>query len=292
MPDYIPTLTGGLVPPNSLGQGPSVISSGQPNLAAPPPAVDNSLPKTTDGITVTATALGGQIELQDSPQSTSLIPQAVIAPTDMGANNPTPLNAMVSYAGTNIQALIEIADNPAGTGRYAKQIVELTTVSISIHRAKSPARALGFIGAKGYARGGRTIAGTMVFTQFTQDVLREFLASNILTDLSKDTTYVKVDQLPLFNITLLYTSEYGYMSYRRLYGVDFVTDGTIYSTNDMMTEQTISYVASDMTPLMPLGQNATFASILGNPATSPEKTPGSVISAQNQVASSQSITGS
>ena len=85
-----------------------------------------------------------------------------------------------------------------------------------------------------------------------QDVLIEFLSAFALRDKSKDTTYTKIDQLPPFNITAIFSNEYGYASFRRLLGVEFVTDGTVYSINDAFTEQTISYVCADFTPLAPL----------------------------------------
>jgi hypothetical protein len=283
---YFPELTNGLTPDNSAGQGASVISNGLPNLASPPILKGNKV-YTTDGTTVTADASTYNLPLTESPEQDTTIPYVQVPVFSFGVTDRSPDGGYISYAGTNIQAILEIGDNPSGNARFAKQLVELTTISISIHRAHAPASALGFIGAKGYARGRRTVAGTMVFTQFTQDVLAEFLNSNLInSDVSADTTYTKVDQLPLFNLTLLFTSEYGYMSYRRLYGIDFVTDGTVYSSNDMMTEQTISYVASDFTPLKQLDQPTNWQSITSNPLVSGSfKTPGSVISAQPSVGS-------
>ena len=71
-------------------------------------------------------------------------------------------------------------------------------------------------------------------------------------DISKDTTYVKPDQIPPFNATILLADEYGHASYRRLLGIEFITDGTVYSIQDLLTEETVSSVASDFTPLMPV----------------------------------------
>ena len=112
---------------------------------------------------------------------------------------------------------------------------------MSVHRVKSPAPACGYINTKGWARGRRTIAGTMVMTKLTTDVLFTFLLSSAFTsDLSKDSTYVKVDQLPPFNISMLFADEYGHMSYQRVLGIEFVTSGDVYSIQDMLTEQTRS----------------------------------------------------
>ena len=55
-------------------------------------------------------------------------------------------------------------------------------MSVSVHRAKAQARAAGYINPKGIARGGRTIAGTMVMTKFVAEVLLRFLASGLTSD--------------------------------------------------------------------------------------------------------------
>jgi len=177
-----------------------------------------------------------------------------------------------TFTGSDIRLMIEIAD-PLGPKRWSKQLVECTTISVSVFRVKDPARACGYIGPKGYSRGGRTVAGTLVLTQFTQDVLLEFLSAFALRDKSKDTKYAKIDQLPPFNITMIFTNETGYASFRRLLGVEFVTDGTVYSVNDAFSEQTISYVCSDFTTLMPMSLSSLMNPPLATSAsTSRERT--------------------
>jgi hypothetical protein len=159
--------------------------------------------------------------------------------------------------------------------------VELTTITVSVHRVKSPAVACGYINAKGWARGRRTIAGTLVMTKFTTDVLYSFLNSGAFTsDLSKDTTYMKVDQLPPFNLTLLFADEYGNTSSQRLLGVELVTSGDVYSIQDMLSEQTVSYVAADFTPLMPLNKSSLYGAATGSTVTAPQRTVGTVLNQQ------------
>jgi len=156
--------------------------------------------------------------------------------------------------------------------KKSKALVECSTLTVSVHREKAPVRACGYINPKGYARGRRTIAGTMILTQFTVDVLFCFLQAVLPHDFSKDTTYFKPDQLPPFNATILFSDEYGHASYRRLLGLEFVTDGTVYSIQDMMTEQTVSYMASDFTPLMPVTHGMMFNPTTSSPAQAAEKT--------------------
>jgi hypothetical protein len=157
-----------------------------------------------------------------------------------------------SYAGSDMRALLEIASPGPGAKHASKQLIELVTLSVSVHREKAQIRALGYINPKGFARGKRTCAGTMILTQFMVDVLYRFLDDPSPHDLSKDSITVKPDQLPPFNMTLLFADEYGNASYRRLTGIEFVTDGTTYSANDMITEQSVSYYAADFTPLLPM----------------------------------------
>lgn len=153
----------------------------------------------------------------------------------------------------NIYYLItKRAAPPKKTEEMTQALVECSTLTVSVHREKAPVRACGHINPKGYARGRRTIAGTMILTRFTVDVLFRFLQAVLPQDFSKDTTHFKPDQLPPFNATILFSDEYGHASYLRLLGFGFVTDGTVYSIQDMTTEQTVSYMASDFTPLMPV----------------------------------------
>jgi hypothetical protein len=180
-----------------------------------------------------------------------------------------------TYAGSDMRVLIEVRPPPGSMPGPAKrkQLIELTTISISVHRVKSPARACGYINPKGFARGSRTIAGTIILTQFTVDVMYRFLYEEMASqDLSKDSFYLKPDQLPPFDMTLMFSDEYGNASQRRLLGVDCATDGTVYSVNDMFTEQTISYYAADFTPLMPMTRNVLMTPA-ANSAATVQKTP-------------------
>ena len=52
--------------------------------------------------------------------------------------------------------------------------------------------------------GTRTVAGSLILTQFTACVMMRFLESFLQFDPSKDTIYSKVDQLPPLNLSLLF----------------------------------------------------------------------------------------
>lgn len=197
-------------------------------------------------------------------------------------------NNTSTYTGSDIRVIVDLVDTETmgDTNPQLKQLIECTTFTVSVHREKAAVRACGYINPKGFARGRRTIAGTMVLTQFTVDALYNFLKAGQLSahDLSKDTQYVKVDQLPPFNMTLLFTDEYGNVSYRRVLGVDFVTDGVVYSSNDMLAEQTVSYMASDFTPLLDINSTALFRPNVTSAIFAPERTVSNVLSDGQQFA--------
>lgn len=198
-------------------------------------------------------------------------------PSIQNGLDPGGLYSETSYTGSNLKVLLEVAGSNKSV-RLSKQLVELTTITVSVHRVKSPAVAMGYINAKGWARGRRTIAGTIVLTKFTTDVLYSFLKSEAFTnDLSKDSAFVKVDQLPPFNLTLLFGDEFGNASYQRLMGIEFVTSGDVYSIQEMYSEQTISYVAADFTPLLPLTQNSLYNATQSNTVTAAQRTVGDVL---------------
>lgn len=183
-----------------------------------------------------------------------------------------------TYTGTDVRLMIECAEPAPDGRRYAKQLLEATTITVSIHREMAPVRAGGYINPKGFALGKRTVAGTLILTQFTIDVLLQFMQDILLNDGSKDTLFSKVDQLPPFNITMLFCNEQGYASYRRLLGVKFVTEGTVYSIQDMLSEQTMSWMATDFTPLMSLNLNCLYQPVNPtNPTTKSERTPTTVM---------------
>jgi hypothetical protein len=169
-----------------------------------------------------------------------------------------------AYSGSSCRIMIEIPQTPNFNGssvqqRLGKQLLEASAITISTHRAKTQVRPFGYINSKGIARGSRTIAGTLVLNRFTTEVLYRFLQPGLMADVSKDTVYNKLDQLPPFNFTLLFTNEMGYISTQSLYGVEFVTDGNVASVQDILLEQTLTYFATDMSPLVPLNFNTLFS---------------------------------
>jgi hypothetical protein len=137
-----------------------------------------------------------------------------------------------------------------------KVLGEVQTISWSIFREKSPVRPLGSVYPRGFTRGPRTIAGTMVFTMFYKHVLHEFLEANLAVyssgtsdyDLQQNTATLP-DQLPPLNLGFVFANEYGAISYMGIYGVEFVQDGGTFSIEDILSENVVQYVARDIDPM-------------------------------------------
>ena len=138
-------------------------------------------------------------------------------------------------------------------------LADLTSITVSTYRSKQQVRTLGRVNPTGLAYGQRTIAGTMILTEYDREPFWSLLQSSLVDQdimSQKHDAAVLVDQLPPFNVMLLCANEYGDAAYRVIYEASVVTNGTVYSIQDMYTENTISFMATDVTPLYPLSMDA------------------------------------
>jgi hypothetical protein len=125
----------------------------------------------------------------------------------------------------------------------------LQTISVQSHREKGAVRALGHSYVKGYTRGPRTIAGSMIFTIFNEHALlkliRSMASSQHYGERDAELSTLIPDQLPPIDVTIVFANEYGSISDFRLYGLEFVNDGATYSIEDLLSEQIINFVCRD-----------------------------------------------
>jgi hypothetical protein len=138
-------------------------------------------------------------------------------------------------------------------------LADLTSITVSTYRSKQQVRTLGRVNPVGLAYGQRTIAGTMILTEFDREPFWRLLQSSLADRDIMTQGYnaaVLLDQLPPFNIMLFCANEYGDAAYRVIYEISVVTNGTVYSIQDMYTENTISFMATDVTALQPLSVDA------------------------------------
>lgn len=159
-----------------------------------------------------------------------------------------------SFSGADIIAYIHIPPQPitgeeiAGPNSKTEPVVgvlgNIQTISYSTFREVEPVRSLGKTYADGYTRGPRTVAGSIVWTVLDQYVLAEALKYSYVDDY--DPTTILIDQIPPFNIIITFNNEYGDVATMGIYGIRIVNEGATFSIDDMITEQTNSYIASDI----------------------------------------------
>lgn len=157
-----------------------------------------------------------------------------------------PLNTISTryntYAGTDIVATILVPHEKAPL-----ILGELQTISYSIHRENSPVRTLGSVNPAGFVRGPRTIAGSLVFTQFDQYA---FYRLQSMRDQIKNNLFPLADMIPPFDIILTFANELGMVSKLKIFGVTIVDEGGTMSVDDLMSEQTYTYMARGIQPLV------------------------------------------
>lgn len=160
-----------------------------------------------------------------------------------------------SFSGADIVATITpIGGKPRVFG-------EIQTLSYSIYRPTTPVYTLGRINPKGFVRGQRTIAGSLIFTVFDRHVLKDVIdAYNFSTDpndpnniykfteseITEMKKNMKTDEMPPFDINITFLNEYGNAAALNIYGVHILTEGQTMSIEDMITENTMQYVAMDI----------------------------------------------
>lgn len=160
-----------------------------------------------------------------------------------------------SYSGTDISAFIYLpllakSSMRGKTPKKSKVFATLQTMSISSTRSISPVRSLGRSGPIAYTRGARTIAGTLVFASVNEDVFQDVYDQGLAESTLASSSSLLSDQLPPFSIVITAANEKGGAAIHAVHGITLVNYGTTYSIDDLYTEVTYTYVATDVIPLI------------------------------------------
>lgn len=153
-----------------------------------------------------------------------------------------------TFSGTDISAqiLVPFEEKPLVLG-------ELQTISYSIHRENKPVRCLGHVNPSGFVRGPRTIAGSMIFTVFDSYAFYRLRQYQDLvysgTQPNQYPIYPLADMLPAFDILITFSNEYGKFARMKIFGVTIVDEGGTMSIEDLVVEQTYTYVARGIQPI-------------------------------------------
>ena len=149
------------------------------------------------------------------------------------------------YSGTDIISVFRFPEF-----MNAKSLVfgELSTVSYSFFREKVPVRSIGFTRARGYTKGPRTVAGTLVFTMLNKASINQFAE-----ELYGETKHLSImpDELPPFSIDINFISEYGNKTRISLIGVEIAEGNQVVSSQNLRTNEQYSFVAQDLVQIDP-----------------------------------------
>lgn len=125
----------------------------------------------------------------------------------------------------------------------------LQTISVQTFRPKAPVRALGHSYPKGYTRGTRMIAGSMIFTIFNEHALSAMIRamgnSRTYGERDAELSSLLPDQLPPIDITISFANEYGSLSDMKIYGLEFISDSAVFSIEDLLSEGVMNFVCRD-----------------------------------------------
>ena len=166
-------------------------------------------------------------------------------------NLPDPFSNM-SFAGVDISATMVIPDM-AEDGNLNNQgdvieLAELQTISYSMHRKNTPVRTLGHVNPRGFVKGPRTIAGSLIFTVFNEYAF--YRIKQFKRKLSMLGYSPLADMLPPFDIVLTFFNEHGLYGKMKIFGLTIIDEGQTMSVDDLITEQTYTYMARGIQPLV------------------------------------------
>lgn len=152
-------------------------------------------------------------------------------------------DANTSFSGCDMVISVDVIF-PDGK-KKSKVIGSMQTLTYSIHMDKFPVRSVGNVNAKDYVFGPRTIAGTLIFAVFDRHFAYELLST--VSSYDSDSSYHPLmDEMPPMNITITFANEHGKNARLALYGVRIVNEGQTMSINDIYTENTYQFVATDI----------------------------------------------
>lgn len=186
-----------------------------------------------------------------------------------------------SFSGVDIKVIIN--GEPIGS---------IQALSYAVQREKGPVYVMGRVDPLSFSRGKRGIAGTMITLMLDRhpifkapfDKLQAVLDNdeifpinnNIQTasntadleelgtvdfssgDISDNFTVraplFYFDQLPPMDFVVVGANEYGNAATMRIYGAEFLNEGSGFSVDDMVIENQMTYIARTILPWQPLGK--------------------------------------
>lgn len=160
----------------------------------------------------------------------------------------------------------------------------LSGITWSVTREKAPIYTMGSANPRSFSRGKRGIAGSLIFTTFDRPSLYTMLmkhresggaryytrSSNVLPGFDNagainhrgivpadeqrlnvvDAFPYYADQIPPFDVTVTFANEYGQAARRSIYGVEILNEGSGASMDDVVIEETMTFIARELGPMV------------------------------------------
>jgi hypothetical protein len=186
----------------------------------------------------------------------------------------TKYSTFESMAGVNTKVIFEFPnylklggtqDNTGNANQSAYILMDsIITLTYSVYRAKMPVIPLGECSVTGFALGNKTIAGTIIKTLTYNDDISSFMKFYVAAAIKargdyipnlgdkleitqKEFNSIMRDDLTPFNIHTYSISEYtGRMSCDSIYGCTIINNGQVQSIENLITENTISFIAKSI----------------------------------------------
>jgi len=181
-------------------------------------------------------------------------------------NQVEPVVKQRAIGGVNTHILLEFSrETKHGPLLYLGSVMSL---SYSVYRDKTPVFNCGSHLIDGFSIANKYVAGSLMTIMYEYDEFAEFLSGIELENRFKDNisfeyqnvkgikefhTYMRDDLLP-FNIHAIFTNEYsGETREVVIYDATFINNGQVMSIQDIITENTLQYVARDISEQHSIG---------------------------------------
>lgn len=165
------------------------------------------------------------------------------------------------FSGPGITAAMYMPLMTIGSASYKntpkmKVFGDLQTISVSSTRSINPVRVFGNSKPIGWCKGAITFAGTMVFATINQGAFTDIYDVDIAESYINGSSGLLAHYLPPFSIVITTTNESGAACIRVINNIIITNVGSVYSIDDLYIEEQYTFVATDMTPLIPTNLSA------------------------------------
>lgn len=173
--------------------------------------------------------------------------------------------------GSDIQVILRFPDLLVNGEPGVLHLASVITVSYSVYREKAPVYNIGQPLLSGFGIGKKYVAGSLITVSFDTDEISDFINRYLESQENKDFdrtdalldggTYKKIhtmmrDDLSSFDMVFIMEDEMSGVGNAKeiiLYDAQFINNGQVMSINDLITENTLSFIARDIREQRPFG---------------------------------------